>query len=88
MLGPAVGQLHVTRLLLQTSVVAEQLVDTTGEGEQDQTEESSPLHDVEDHSPQRHLERAEVRVDTEYLNNLEVGGDHARTKQSFNTQTF
>ena len=43
-------------LLLQVSVVPQQLVHTAGEGEQNQEVKECELHDVYHHSTERHLE--------------------------------
>ena len=44
--------------------------------------QTNPLHDVHDHPAQGDLQRPQVRVDREQLDNLEVAGDHAGPKET------
>ena len=53
--------LHAS-LLLQVSVIPQQLVHAAGEGEQNQEVEECELHDVYDHPAEGHLQWPQVGI--------------------------
>ena len=67
----------VALLLLQVGVVPQQLVQAAPEGEEHQDVEDEPLGDVDDHLAQGDLERPQVRVDGEDVDQLQEGRDHS-----------
>ncbi len=70
LVGP-LGRWRVARLLLEVGVVPEQLVHAAREGEEHEDEEEEELEDVHDHAGEGHLQRAEVRVDGEDVDQLQ-----------------
>jgi len=83
------GRFERVRLaLLKThlSIVPIQLIETTAEREYDKQNEYDKLHDVENHATKRDLQRSQVRIYGEYVNEFQraehIGtGEYAFTDQ-------
>lgn len=56
-------------------VVPVHVVQSTGEGEQQQCKDDKELEDVHDHTAQRDLQRSQVRVDREHVDELQRAED-------------
>lgn len=76
----------VALLPLQVRVVPHQLVQTATESEQHQRVDEEELDDVDDHPAERDLQRPQVRIDRENMDELEEGEDHAGGKGSLRQQ--
>ncbi len=59
---------------------------TTRESEEDEDKEGDELHDVHDHPAERDLERPQVRVHAEDVDELEVGEDVGRGEKALRDQ--
>ena len=76
----------VTLVVLQISIIPQQLVHATAEGKEDKEVEDEPLGDVDSHPTEGDLERTEVGIDGEDVDQLEEGGDHAGAEQALGDQ--
>lgn len=73
-------------VLLQFRIVPQQLVQAAAKGKQHQGVDKEEFDDVDNHAAKWHLQRSQVRIYREYVHQLQIGEDHARSKGALGEQ--
>lgn len=80
-----IGQM-ITLFPFQVSVVPHQLIESTAKGEQDQRVDEEELDNINDHPSKGHLQRSQMRIYGEDVDQFKERKDHSSSKSSFGQQ--
>lgn len=72
--------------LLQIRIIPEQLIQTASKGHQNQGVDEEELDDVDDHATEWHLQRSQMWIDGENVNQFQEWEDHASRKYALRHQ--